>query len=142
MVGFNFLALIFLAGVIVVYFWPGRFGMMASLFLGWLTGFINLGTSEAQFTVLLLLAFGFFLGFTSPKDAWQHALLLGIFVPLSQFIWIVATHQKELVISDGIGSFIAFFPAFGGAYLGKFLANVHRTKRGSMNGLIAGEGHS
>ena len=33
---------------------------MASLFLGWLTGFINLSTSEAQFPVLLLLAFGFF----------------------------------------------------------------------------------
>lgn len=137
MIGFNFLALIFLAGIIVVYFWPGRFGMMASLFLGWLTGFINLGTSEVQFTVLLLLAFGFFLGFTTPKDVWKHALLLGVFVPLSQFIWIAATLQKELVISDGIGSLIAFLPAFGGVYLGRFLAKLHRIKPGSMDKLIA-----
>ena len=112
---------------------------MASLFLGWLTGFINLSTSEPQFPVLLLLAFGFFLGFTTPKSVWKQALVLGLFVPLSQFIWIGVTHQNELFLSDGVGSLISFIPAFGGAYLGKFIAGVHRAKLGSVNGLIAGE---
>jgi hypothetical protein len=138
-IGFDFLVVIFLAGVVVVYFRPNHFGIMMSLFLGWLTGFINLGASEPQFPALLLLAFGFFLGFTTPKSVWKHALVLGVFVPLSQFIWIVVTNQKELLLSDGVGSFVAFLPAFGGAYLGKFLAGVRRMKSGSMNGLIAGE---
>ena len=141
-VGFNLLVVIFLVGVVVVYFRPNQFGMMASLFLGWLTGFINLSTSEAQFPVLLLLAFGFFLGFAAPKSVWKQAVVLGLFVPLSQFIWIGVTHQSELFLSDGVGSLIAFIPAFGGTYLGKLIAGVHRTKLGSVNGLIAGESHT
>ena len=141
-VGFNLLVVIFLVGVVVTYFRPNQFGMMASLFLGWLTGFINLSTSEAQFPVLLLLAFGFFLGFTTPKSVWKQAIVLGLFVPLSQFIWIEVTHQNELFFSDGVGSLISFLPAFGGVYLGKFVAGVHRAKLGSVNGLIAGESHT
>ncbi len=140
-IGFNVLAVIFLAGIVVVYFRPNQFGTMTSLFLGWLTGFINIGASEPQLPVLLLLAFGFFLGFTMPKNVWKHAIMLGAFIPLSQFIWIVMTHQSELVISDGVGSLIAFLPAFGGAYLGKFIVGASRTKLGSVNGLIAGESH-
>ena len=141
-IGFNSLVVIFLAGVVVVYFRPNLFGMMASLFLGWLTGFINLSTSEPQFPVLLLLAFGFFLGFTTPKSVWKQAIVLGLFVPLSQFIWIEVTNQNELFFSDGVGSLISFLPAFGGVYLGKFIAGVHRAKLGSVNGLIAGESHT
>jgi apolipoprotein N-acyltransferase len=141
-IGFNSLVVIFLAGVVVIYFRPNQFGMMTSLFLGWLTGFINLGTSEPQFPVLLLLAFGFFLGFTTPKSVWKQAIVLGLFVPLSQFIWIEVTHQNELFFSDGVGSLISFLPAFGGVYLGKFIAGVHRAKLGSVNGLIAGESHT
>ena len=141
-VGFNLLVVIFLVGVVVTYFRPNQFGMMASLFLGWLTGFINLSTSEAQFPVLLLLAFGFFLGFTTPKSVWKQAIVLGLFVPLSQFIWIEVTNQNELFFSDGVGSLISFLPAFGGVYLGKFIAGVHRAKLGSVNDLIAGESHT
>ena len=141
-IGFNSLVVIFLVGVVVVYFRPNQFGMMASLFLGWLTGFINLSTSEPQFPVLLLLAFGFFLGFTTAKSVWKQAIVLGLFVPLSQFIWIGVTHQNELFLSDGVGSLISFLPAFGGMYLGKFIAGVHRAKLGSVNGLIAGESHT
>jgi apolipoprotein N-acyltransferase len=92
--------------------------------------------------VLLLLAFGFFLGFTTPKSVWKQAIVLGLFVPLSQFIWIEVTHQNELFFSDGVGSLISFLPAFGGVYLGKFIAGVHRAKLGSVNGLIAGESHT
>ncbi len=139
-IGFNMLVVIFVAGVVVVYFRPNQFGMMASLFLGWLTGFINLSTSEAQFPVLLLLAFGFFLGFTTPKSVWRQAVALGLFVPLSQFVWIGVTHQNELFFSDGVGSLISFFPAFGGVYLGKFIAGVDRSQQDSVNGLIAGQG--
>ena len=141
-IGFNSLVVIFIAGVVVVYFRPNLFGMMASLFLGWLTGFINLSTSEPQFPVLLLLAFGFFLGFTTPKSVWKQAIVLGLFVPLSQFIWIEVTNQNELFFSDGVGSLISFLPAFGGVYLGKFIAGVHREKLGSVNSLIAGESHT
>ena len=121
-IGFNMLFIIFVAGIIIVYLWPRHFATVMSLFFGWLTGFINLSTSEVQFPILLLLAFGFFLGFTHPKGFWKHALLLGAFVPVSQFVWIVAMHKGEAFVQEGLASIFTFIPAFVGAYLGKYLA--------------------
>jgi hypothetical protein len=128
-VGFNGLVLVFLAGVVVVYFRPGQFGLMTSLFLGWLTAFVNLSSPEPQFPVLLLLSFGFFIGFVVHENVWKYALVLGVFVPVSQFLWLAATHQTNLLLLDGAGSFIALVPPFGGVYLGKFVALAQRAGR-------------
>ncbi|HTX19861.1 MAG TPA: hypothetical protein VMG34_14495, partial [Bacteroidota bacterium] len=121
MVGFNGLAFLFLAGVVTIYLRPPLFGLMVSLFFGWLAGFINLGTTEPQFPVLLLLLLGFVLGYVVREGEWKYAIVMGAFIPLSQFLWIGATHQSDLLISDGVGSFVAFLPAFGGVYLGKLI---------------------
>jgi len=131
-VGFNGLALVFLAGVIVVYFRPALFGMMTSLFLGWLTAFVNLNSSEPQFPVLLLLSFGFFIGYLTRQHVWKYALTMGVFVPISQFAWLAATHQTGLLLPDGAGSLIAFVPSFGGAYFGKFVAQSQKTLPGKI----------
>jgi hypothetical protein len=127
-VAFNTLFVIFLAGVIVAYFKPNLFGTMTSLFLGWLAGFVNLNATEPQLLVLLLLAFGFFVGFITPKKAWRQALLLAVFIPLGQITWIIATNRWETLMPEGVGSLIAFLPAFGGTYLGQFIARGHRQK--------------
>lgn len=140
-VGFNSLAAIFLIGVIIVYFRPRLFPFMTALFLGWLAGFINLGTSEPQFPVLLLLAFGFFLGFTFPAGVWKRALMLGMFVPLSQLVLFAATHDFHTVIPDGAGSLFAFFPAFAGSYLGKFISSIQHDRQIDLNKLETGERH-
>ncbi|HTR81984.1 MAG TPA: hypothetical protein VMM58_10175 [Bacteroidota bacterium] len=121
-IGFNSLAVIFLAAIIIIYLRPGQFGIMASVFLGWLTGFINLGSTEAQFPVLLLLAFGFFIGFITQKKVWKYAFILGAFVPLSEIVSIAVLHPDASWFADGAGSLIAFVPAFMGVYLGKFIA--------------------
>jgi hypothetical protein len=131
-VGFNGLALVFLAGVVVVYFRPAQFGLMTSLFLGWLTAFVNLNSSEVQFPVLLLLSFGFIVGFVVRINVWKYALILGMFVPFSQFIWLAASHQTDLLLPDGVGSFIALIPSFGGVYLGKFVAHSQKAAFGPM----------
>ena len=81
-VGFNGLVLVFLAGVVVAYFRPAQFALTTSLFLGWLTAFVNLNSSEPQFPVLLLLSFGFFIGFVVHHNVWKYALVLGMFVPI------------------------------------------------------------
>ena len=131
-VGFNGLVLLFLAGVVVAYFRPAQFGLMTSLFLGCLTAFVNLNSSEPQFPVLLLLSFGFFIGFVVHDHVWKYALVLGIFVPVSQFIWLTASHQADLLLPDGAGSFIALIPSFGGVYLGKLVAHSQETDHGPM----------
>lgn len=123
-IGFNTLFVIFVAGIIVVYLRPRYFVTVMSLFLGWLTGFINLSTSEVQFPILLLLAFGFFLGFTYPKGYLKHSLILGAFVPLSQFVWIAAMHRGGAFVQEGLASLFAFVPAFVGTYGGKYLAST------------------
>jgi len=120
-VGFNGLALVFLAGVVATYFRPALFGLTISLFFGWLAGFVNLGSTEVQFPILLLLSFGFVVGYVVHDGEWKYALIMGAFIPLSQFLWIAATHQTELFVSDGLGSIVAFIPAFGGVYLGKVI---------------------
>jgi hypothetical protein len=135
-IGFNSLVLIFLAAITVVYFRPQQWGGMLALFLGWLTGFVNIGTSEIQFPVLLLLAFGFFLGHARPNGVWKLALVLGMFVPLSQFAWILAARHYDTVVAEGIGSLMAFVPAFAGTYLGKSIADSHASKQSAVNASV------
>jgi len=130
-IGFNSLFLIFLAAIVIVYLRPQRWDGMLALFLGWLTGFINIESSEVQFPLLLLLSFGFFVGYARSKSAWRNAFILALFVPLSQFAWIIATHKYEAVISEGVGSLMAFVPAFAGAYVGKSVAHSHEMKQRS-----------
>jgi hypothetical protein len=131
-VGFNGLVLVFVAGVVVVFFRPAQFGLMSSIFLGWLTGFVNLNSSEPQLPALLLLSFGFFIGFVARSNVWKLAIVLGMFVPLSQFLWLIASHQSDLLMADGVGSFVALIPAFGGMFLGKFVAKAQKTDRGTV----------
>ena len=132
-IGFNTLFVIFVAGIIVVYLRPRHFATVMSLFLGWLTGFINLSTSEPQFPVLLLLAFGFFVGFTHPKGYLKHSLILGVFVPLSQFAWIIAMHRGDAFVQEGLASLFAFVPAFVGTYAGRYLSTTAITVRSAVD---------
>jgi hypothetical protein len=135
-IGFNSLFLIFLAAVAIVYVRPQQWGGMLALFLGWLTGFIKIESSEVQFPVLLLLAFGFFLGYARPKGAWRNAFILAVFIPLSQFAWIAATHKYDTVVAEGVGSMMAFVPAFAGTYTGKFVAHSHELKQSVANASV------
>lgn len=128
-IGFNSLFLIFLVAVAVVYIRPQQWSGMLALFLGWLTGFINIETSEVHFPALLLMAFGFFLGYARPKDGWRNAFILSVFVPISQFAWIAATHNFDSIVAEGAGSMTAFVPAFSGIYMGKFIARSHEVKQ-------------
>ena len=121
-IGFNALFVIFVAGIVVVYLRPRHFVTVMSVFLGWLTGFINLSTSEVQFPILLLLAFGFFLGFTHPKGFLKHSLILGVFVPVSQVVWIMMMHREDAFVMEGLASLFAFVPAFVGTYGGRYLS--------------------
>ena len=126
-IGFNMLFIIFVAGIIIVYLRPRHFVTVMSVFIGWLTGFINLSTSEVQFPILLLLAFGFFLGFTHPKGYLKHSLILGAFVPVSQFVWIVVMHRGDAFVQEGLASLFAFVPAFVGTYGGRYLSTTATT---------------
>ena len=101
---------------------------MAALFLGMLTGFVNLNSSEPQLTVLLLLAFGFFLGHVTHKAVWKYALILGIFVPLSEIVRTMAIEPNQSSLGGALSTAVAVLPALIGAYIGKFVGPVDHSK--------------
>ena len=92
---------------------------LLTMSLGVIIGLTDL-RSDVQYTVLLLLVFGFFAGYAKPKYAWGWALLLGIWVPLAEFT-ALAIGMKLAYRPDILGSSIALVPAFVGAYGGVFV---------------------
>lgn len=104
--------------------------MLLTLFVGLSIAFIDVQSSEVSFTILLLLAFGFFLGFTQSAKPLRTALLLAIWVPVAGFIHLGVLYQVSGYFIREIGSLISFIPAIAGSYLGAFIrkgseARVH-----------------
>lgn len=117
-IGFHLLVLLLPISMIVLFRWPQAWHHMIAIFLGLLTGYINLHSDEIQFPILLLLVFGFFIAFSRPTDAWQFALLLAMWIPIGQFILILVEGKSHSFVQEGILSFVAFIPAFIGTYAG------------------------
>jgi len=121
MVSFYFLVSFFFASVVFVYVSPNRWHILLTIFLGLVTAFIEVQSYEVSFSVLLLLAFGFFLGFTKPATPFRTASLFAIWLPLMTFFHLAMTGSKSSFVSAGVGSFVAFIPAVGGSYLGALI---------------------
>ena len=130
---FNSLVLFLPISMLLLYKWPDLWHLLLSLFLGILTGIFDLRTDEIQFPALLLLVFGFFLGFSQPKNAWRWALMLGVWVPTFEMARIVMEGSMDKFISEGIGSLLALVFAFAGSYAGTFLQTVIRKKKVTSN---------
>jgi len=116
--GFYALAVFLPLSVILLYVQPGLWHNLFISFLGMLTGYLDVNSHEVQFTVLLLLVFGFFSGFSDSKRSWICALLLAVWVPLFAFLRILVERSYGAIVPEGFGSFLAFLPAFAGVYLG------------------------
>jgi hypothetical protein len=115
---FHLLVVLVPISAFVLYKFPQAFHYLLALFLGVLVGYINLHTDEEIFPVLLLIAFGLFLGFTQAKKSWLYVVLLAMWVPLGEFVSLLARHKHTI---DFISSMVAFLPASVGVYAGVFL---------------------
>jgi len=100
-------------------------------YLGVLVGFVNLRSDDVILPVLLLLSFGFFLGFSNPVRGWMRAVLLAVWVPVGQIVHLALTTAPAPWIDEGVFSLFAFIPAFLGCYSGiilyRFSAHPART---------------
>ena len=123
---FNSLALLLPILMIVLYRKPDFLQTALSIFAGFLIGMINLRSNEVQFPVLLLLSFGFFVGFSRREHAWMRALLLAMWVPLGQCVEYVLHLDTIKFGPEVIGSLMAFVPAFIGVYSGVLLGSKNR----------------
>ncbi len=116
---FHALALFLPVSAVILYRRPGLWHHLIAVFLGALIAIVDSASDEVQLTVLLLLVFGFFLGFSNPARAWRWAVLLGVFVPLAAVGRSLADGHFSL--TGGMALFVALGPAMGGAYGGVML---------------------
>ena len=129
MAWFYLLVLFLPLSMILLYWKPHLWQTLLALFLGLLAGIVNVASAEVQLPILLLLIFGFFLGFSEPKRAWRWAILIFIFVPLFPFARLIAVHSFEKILPEGFGSFLAAVPAFIGTYAGVFVKSAATRKQ-------------
>ena len=123
-IGFNSLALMLPLTMALLWWKPQLWLAMLTVFAGMMVGFITPRSSELQFPLLLLIAFGFFAGFSQPRHAWRWAVLLAIWVPINEaFAQLLGARTATADAPNIAASFFAFAPAFIGAYAGVL---VHR----------------
>ena len=103
------------------YLLAAAFGVMA--------GWIDIKVGDLLFTAMIVLAACMGLGFARPRKPWRWVVLVGIFVPIIEWLAyaILAQKPERAQIYE---SFLAFLPGIVGAYSGAF-------GRGVVDNLLA-----
>jgi hypothetical protein len=87
------------------------------------TGIADVVVNDLLFTALLVLSACMVLGLARRRSPWRWVLVVGIFVPLTEFaaykIQSIAPTRAQIY-----GSFLAFFPGVAGAYGGSIVRSV------------------
>ncbi len=93
------------------YLLAAAFGVMA--------GWIDIKVGDLLFTAMIVLASCMGLGFVRPRKPWRWVVLVGIFVPIIEWLAyaILAQKPERAQIYE---SFLAFLPGIVGAYSGAF----------------------
>jgi hypothetical protein len=95
------------------------------LFAGW----IDIKVGDLLFTAMIVLAACMLLGFLRPRKPWRWVALIGVFVPIVEWLAYFFLSQKP-ARAQIYESFLAFFPGIAGAYGGAL-------GRGVVDNLIA-----
>jgi len=103
------------------YLLAAAFGVMA--------GWIDIKVGDLLFTAMIVLAACMGLGFVRPRKPWRWVVLVGIFVPIIEWLAYATLAQKP-ERAQIYESFLAFLPGIVGAYSGAF-------GRGVVNNLLA-----
>jgi ABC-type multidrug transport system permease subunit len=98
------------------------FYLLAAL-CGMGTGWADLAVDDLLFTALLVLASCMLLGALRPRWPWRWVVVVGAFVPLTEFVaYLVLTVKPTR--AQVFGSFLAFLPGIAGAYGGSLMRGV------------------
>ena len=91
--------------------------------LGLLTGWADIKIGDLLFTAMLVLASCMVLGFLRPRKPWRWVLLVGIFIPIVEWLayYILTQKPDRAQIYE---SFLAFMPGIAGAYGGAVARGV------------------
>jgi ABC-type multidrug transport system permease subunit len=87
------------------------------------TGWTDVAVDDLLFTALLVLASCMLLGALRPRWPWRWVVVVGAFVPLTEFVaYLVLTVKPTR--AQVFGSFLAFLPGIAGAYGGSLMRGV------------------
>jgi hypothetical protein len=80
-------------------------------------GWVNIKVGDLLLTAMMVLAANMLLGVLSPRRPWRWVVLVGVFVPLVE--WLAFFYLSEKPSRAQIyESFLAFMPGVAGAYGG------------------------
>jgi len=95
---------------------------LAAMF-GALAGWLDIKVGDLLLTAMVVLASNMLLGVLSPRRPWRWVLLVGIFVPLVDWLAYYFFSQKP-GRAQIYESLLAFVPGIAGAYGGSVGRNV------------------
>jgi hypothetical protein len=87
--------------------------LLAALF-GTLAGWLDIKVGDLLLTAMVVLAANMLLGILRPRMPWRWVLLVGVFVPLVEWLAYVFLSQKP-ERAQIYESFLAFVPGIAGA---------------------------
>ena len=95
---------------------------LAALF-GTLAGWVDIKVGDLLLTAMVVLASCMLLGILRPRKPWRWVLLVGIFVPIVEWLAYFFLSQKP-ERAQIYESFLAFVPGIAGAFGGAVGRNV------------------
>ncbi len=108
----------------------GFYYLLAAM-LGALAGWLDIKVGDLLLTAMAVLAANMLLGILRPRRPWRWVLLVGVFVPVVEWLaYFFLTQKPER--AQVYESFLAFVPGIAGAYGGAM-------GRGVMDNLFAGK---
>jgi zinc transporter ZupT len=108
-----------------------RFYYLLAAMLGALAGWLDIKVGDLLLTAMVVLAANMLLGFLSPRSPWRWVVLVGVFVPVVEWLAYLFLAEKP-ARAQIYESFLAFMPGIAGAYGGA-------VGRGVVDNLFAGK---
>jgi hypothetical protein len=92
-----------------------RFYYLLAVISGALAGWLDIKVGDLLLTALVVLLANILLGFLSPQKPWRWVLLIGVFVPVVEWLayFFLSEKPERAQIYE---SFLAFVPGIAGAY--------------------------
>jgi len=84
---------------------------------GALAGWLDIKVGDLLLTAMVVLAANMLLGFLSPRSPWRWVVLVGVFVPVVEWLAYFFLSEKP-ARAQIYESFLAFMPGIAGAYGG------------------------
>jgi hypothetical protein len=108
-----------------------RFYYLLAALLGALAGWLDIKVGDLLLTAMVVLAANMLLGILRPRKPWRWVVLVGVFVPVVEWLAYFFLSQKP-ERAQIFESFLAFLPGIVGAYGGAI-------GRGVVDNLFAGK---